>query len=198
MFLVGLTGSIGMGKSTTAHIFRDLGVPVHDSDAAVHEIYRTTACDPIRSLFPAAVDRHGVERTALAGIVLSDPEALKRLEAIVHPLVCEHRRSFVQARAIEGARVVVCDIPLMFESGADRDMDLILVVSAAAAVQKARVLARTGMTPDRFSVIMSRQMPDADKRRRAHVVIDTGCGLTAARRQVTGLMRTLAARAQAS
>jgi dephospho-CoA kinase len=187
-----------MGKSTTAEIFRDLGVPVHDSDAAVHEIYRTTACDPIRSLFPEVVHHEGVDRKALADIVLSDPEALKRLEAIVHPLVSEHRRNFVRARAGERARVVVCDIPLMFETGADRDLDLTLVVSASAAVQKARVLARTGMTLQRFSVIMKKQMPDADKRRRAHVVIDTGRGLPAARRQVMDLLRALAARSQAS
>ncbi len=198
MLLVGLTGSIGMGKSTTAQIFRDLGVPVHDSDAAVHEIYRTTACDPIRSLFPEVVHHEGVDRKALAGIVLSDPAALKQLETIVHPLVSGHRQNFVQARAAERARVVVCDIPLMFETGADRDMDLTLVVSASAAVQKARVLARTGMTLERFSVIVKKQMPDVDKRRRAHVVIDTERGLPAARRQVMSLMRALAARVQAS
>jgi dephospho-CoA kinase len=196
MLLVGLTGSIGMGKSTTAQIFRDLGV--HDSDAAAHEIYRTTACDPIQSLFPGVVGSEGVNRKALADIVLFNPDALKSLEAIVHPLVSEHRRNFVQARAAEGTRVVVCDIPLMFETGASRDMDLMVVVSASAAVHKARVLGRADMTLDRFSVIMKKQMPDAEKRHRAHVIIDTGRGLLAARRQVINLLRALATRVQAS
>ncbi|MDB5641804.1 MAG: dephospho-CoA kinase [Hyphomicrobiales bacterium] len=197
MLIVGLTGSIGMGKSTTAQIFRDLGAPVHDSDAAVHEIYRTTAREPVRALFPGAVDGDGVNRAKLASIVLADTSALKRLEGMVHPLVAEHRRQFIQACAKTGASLVVCDIPLLFETGADSHVDLTIVVTASAAVQKARVMARPGMTAERFSAIMDKQMPDAEKRRRGHVVIDTGRGIPAARRQVEDLLRALSARAHA-
>jgi dephospho-CoA kinase len=192
MLVIGLTGSIGMGKSTTAQIFRDLGVPVHDADAAVHEIYRTTACAPVAHLFPDAVDSEGVDRTKLAKIVLVDPEAMKRLEDIIHPLVLEHRRKFVELQAKAGAELVVCDVPLLFETGSDREMHLSLVVSAPAPVQKARVMARPGMTEDKFSVIMGKQMPDPEKRRRAHVVIETGRGVDSARRQVIALLRALA------
>jgi dephospho-CoA kinase len=192
MLVIGLTGSIGMGKSTTAQIFRDLGVPVHDADAAVHEIYRTTARAPVADLFPDAVDSDGVDRTKLGKIVLFDPEAMKRLEDVIHPLVLEHRRHFVEAQAKAGAKLVVCDVPLLFETGSDKEMDLTLVVSAPEPVQKARVMARTGMTEDRFSAIMKKQMPDGEKRRRAHVVIETGLGVESARRQVAALLRAIA------
>lgn len=195
MLVIGLTGSIGTGKSTTAQIFRDLGIPVHDADAAVHEIYRTTACAPVARLFPDVVESDGVNRTKLAKIVLFDPEAMRRLENVIHPLVHEHRRRFIEAQAKAGAEMVVCDAPLLFETGSDREMHLALVVSAPAPVQKARVMARTGMTEDSFSAIMSRQMPDAEKRRRAHVVIETGLGVEDARRQVIALVRALAGRA---
>jgi dephospho-CoA kinase len=194
MLVIGLTGSIGMGKSTTAQIFRDLGVPVHDADAAVHEIYMTSACAPVRELFPAAVEAEGVNRMKLASIVLSDPEALKQLEAVMHPLVAQHRRAFVDRHAKSGANLVVCDVPLLFETGSERDMDLTVVVSAPEPVQKARVMQRSGMTEARFSAIMAKQMPDAEKRRRAHVVIDTGHGLEAARRQVVAFLRALSGR----
>jgi dephospho-CoA kinase len=192
MLVIGLTGSIGMGKSTTAQIFRDLGVPIHDSDAAVHEIYRTTACAPVAQLFPDVVDSEGVNRTKLGKIVLSDPEAMKRLEHIIHPLVREHRRAFIERQAKAGAQLVVCDVPLLFETKADMEMHLALVVSAPAPVQKARVMARAGMTEERFSVIMAKQMPDSEKRQRAHVVIETGFGVESARRQVIALLRALA------
>jgi dephospho-CoA kinase len=192
MLVIGLTGSIGMGKSTTAQIFRDLGAPVHDADAAVHEIYRTAACAPVAHLFPDAVNSKGVNRKKLSAIVLSDPEAMKRLENIIHPLVAEHRRAFVAAQVRVGARLVVCDVPLLFETGSDREMHLVLVVSAPAPVQKARVMARAGMTEDQFSAIMAKQLPDAEKRRRAHVVIGTGLGNDSARRQVIALLRAIA------
>lgn len=197
MLVIGLTGSIGMGKSTTAKIFRELGIPVHDSDAAVHEIYKTTAREPVARLFPDAVCSEGIDRTKLAAIVLSDPDALKRLEKIVHPLVHAHRRNFLEAQTKAGAPFVVCDVPLLFETGSDIEMDIALVVSASAPVQKARVLARDGMTEERFSAIMAKQMPDAEKRRRAHLVIETGSGVDAARRQVTVFLRALAAGARA-
>lgn len=194
MLVIGLTGSIGMGKSTTAQIFRDLGVPVHDADAAVHEIYRTTALEPVSQLYPEALDKDGINRTKLAAIVLADPRALKKLEDIVHPLVLEHRRKFIDAEATKGAPAVVCDVPLLFETGSDRDMDLVLVVSAPAPVQNERVMARDGMTEARFSAIMAKQLPDAEKRRRAHVVIDTGGGVDSARRQVIAFLRALSGR----
>ncbi len=196
MLVVGLTGSIGMGKSTTAQIFRGLGVPVHDSDAAVHEIYRTTACAPVAELFPQAVGPDGIDRAKLGQIVLSDPQSLRRLEAVVHPLVVAHRHAFIAAQAAKGADLVIADVPLLFETGTDREMDLIIVVSAPAPVQKARVLSRNGMTEDRFLAIMAKQMPDAEKRRLAHVVIETGRGLEAARRQAIVFLRAICARAQ--
>jgi dephospho-CoA kinase len=194
MLVIGLTGSIGMGKSTTAQIFRDLGIPVHDADAAVHEIYATAACAPVRDMFPGAAEQEGVNRTKLASIVLSDSEALKQLEAIMHPLVAQHRRTFVENQAKVGVDLVVCDVPLLYETGTDREMDLTIVATASEPVQKARVMQRTGMTEARFSAIMTKQMPDAEKRRRAHVVIDTGHGLDAARRQVVVFLRALSGR----
>lgn len=195
MLVIGLTGSIGMGKSTTAQIFRDLGIPVHDSDAAVHEIYRTTACEPVAQLFPDVVDSEGVNRTKLSAIVLFDADALKRLEGVIHPLVLQHRQKFLETHAKAGAQIVVCDVPLLFETGSDKEMDVVVVVSAPAAVQKARVLMRPGMTEERFSAIIAKQMPDAEKRRRAHFVVDTSNGVEAARRQVTELLRALVGRA---
>jgi dephospho-CoA kinase len=195
MLVIGLTGSIGMGKSTTAQIFRDLGIPVHDADAAVHAIYRTSALAPIANSFPDAVDDDGVNRMRLAQIVLSDTRALARLEAIVHPLVKADRANFLERHAKNAADVVVCDVPLLFETGSDTEMDVILVVSAPAPVQKVRVMSRAGMTEARFEAIIAKQMPDTEKRRRAHVVMDTSQGIEAARRQAIALLRSLSARA---
>lgn len=194
MLVIGLTGSIGMGKSTTAQIFRDLGVPVHDADAAVHDIYRTEACAPVAAAFPDATDGQGIDRSKLASIVLADSAALTRLERIVHPLVLEHRRRFVEEQAGRNAGIVICDVPLLFETGADREMDVVVVVSAPAPVQKARVLARPGMTEARFSAIMTKQLPDDEKRRRAHFVIDTSRGIDLARRQAMVFLEALAGR----
>lgn len=192
MLVVGLTGSIGMGKSTTSAFFREAGIPVHDADAAVHRLYEGEAVPLIEAAFPGTCVNGAVDRARLGAAVLGNAAALRRLEAIIHPLVGEAERAF-RARARErGCRMAVLDIPLLLETGGDRRVDVVLVVSAAAAVQRRRVLAREGMTADKFEAILSRQMPDSDKRRRAHAVIDTGLGLEAARRQVHGFIRAFA------
>lgn len=193
MLIIGLTGSIGMGKSTTAALFRAFGVPVHDSDRAVHDLYGGDASQEVAQAFPAAVNAGGVDRHLLAREVLGNPLALRRLEAIIHPRVSAHRLAFVRACRQAGARIVICDIPLLFETGADRIVDLVVVVSASAPVQKARVLARPSMTLERFDAIMAQQMADSEKRRRAHVVIDTSRGMDAAQRQVAELLRATSA-----
>lgn len=198
LLLIGLTGSIGMGKSTTAQIFREYGVPVHDADAAVHEVYASKAPNAIKDMFPEAVSEDVIDRRKLASIVLNESKSLQRLEALIHPLVIEHRRSFIRDRLSTGAKMVVCDIPLLFETGADREMDLTIVVSASESVQKARVMQRDGMTAERFSAIMAKQLPDAEKRRLAHLVIDTGTGIESARRQVAAFLRAIGGRAQSA
>lgn len=191
MLVVGLTGSIGMGKTTTAQMFRDEGVPVHDSDAAVHDLYRSEAVEPIARLFPEAIADGVVSRPALSAIVLSDPAALKQLEQIVHPLVTEHREKFLEQARSQGAAFCVIDIPLLFESGAAKTMDVIIVVTASTLVQKRRVMSRHGMTEDKFKAILERQILDSNKRRLAHFVVDTSNGFDAARRQVGAIIRAL-------
>jgi dephospho-CoA kinase len=173
----GLTGSIGMGKSTAARAFRRLGVPVFDADAAVHALQARggRAVRPIGAAFPGTVRHGAVDREALRRAVLGDPVALKRLEAIVHPLVRAEQARFLARWRGRGARLVVLDIPLLFETRRPaREFDAVLVVSAPARVQRARVLARPGMTESRLAAILARQMPDAEKRRRADHVIPTG------------------------
>lgn len=191
MLIIGLTGSIGMGKSTTAEMFRLEGIPVHDFDRAVHELYASSAVAPINAAFPGVVDDAGVNRAALAKVVLSNSQALRRLEEIVHPLVVDHRDGFLERARERGFPICVLDVPLLFETGVDRVVDLVVVVTADAAVQKHRVMARPGMTEDKFEAILSRQMADAEKRRRAHCIIDTSFGLEHARRQVVALLRAL-------
>lgn len=195
MLVLGLTGSIGMGKSTTAAMFSARGVPVHDSDAAVHRLYSGKAVPLIGAAFPAANVSGAVDRRVLAKLVVGNPAALGRLEAIVHPLVREGEAEFLRRCRADGARVAVVDVPLLLESpGADR-VDAILVVTASESVQRTRVLARPGMDPEKFESLLARQMPDAEKRRRAHFVLDTGRGLAAARRGVDAILRALAAAA---
>ncbi len=193
-FVLGLTGSIGMGKSATAAMFRAEGVPVHDADASVHALYAGEAAPLIAAAFPGTVREGAVDRPSLSAAVLGDTEAIKRLETIVHPLVAAARDAFL-ARARAGAvPLIVLDIPLLFETGGERFCDAVAVVSAPAPVQRERVLARQGMTGERFEAILARQMPDSHKRARAHMVIDTGRGLDVARRQVLDIVRTLAGR----
>lgn len=192
MFVLGLTGSIGMGKSTTSAFFREAGIPVHDADAAVHRLYSGAAVAPIAAIFPDAVVDGRVDRTKLAAVVLKDGAAMKRLEAIVHPLVGEAERQFRCRAQASGQSLAVLDIPLLLETGGERRVDAVAVVSAPAAIQRARVLARPGMTEDKLAAILARQLPDAEKRRRAHFVIESGLGLDAARRQVEDIVRALA------
>jgi len=193
MFRLGLTGSIGMGKSTTADFFRACGVPVHDADATVHALYRGPAVAPIEAAFPGTTTPDGVDRAALSARVLGDADALKRLEAIVHPLVHAAERDFLAAARATGRRVVVLDIPLLFETGGEARVDAVVTVTAPAEVQRARVLARPGMTAEKFAQILARQLPDADKRRHSHFLVDTARGLAPARAQVEAVLRAVAA-----
>lgn len=174
-FLLGLTGSIGMGKSTTASMFAEAGIPVWDADAAVRRLYGRggAGTDAIAAILPAAVVDGAVDRDRLKAWIASDPTALRRIEAVIHPLVAADRKAFIETAARQGARMVVLDIPLLFETGADAAMDATLVVTAPAEVQRARVLSRPGMTGAQLEAILARQMPDADKRARATHVIET-------------------------
>jgi dephospho-CoA kinase len=189
MIVLGLTGSIGMGKSATAKMFIEAGVPVHDADAAVHRLYRTEAVPAIEARFPGTTSAAGVDREALARRVLGDAEAIADLEAIVHPMVRADAEAFLAKARAEGRRVAVLDIPLLFETGGESRVDAVVVVSAPKSVQRARVLARPGMTEEKFAAILMKQMPDEEKRRRAHVVVDTGRGFEAARAEVRGVLR---------
>lgn len=191
MLVLGLTGSIGMGKTTVAGMFAETGVPVFDSDAAVHRLYAGPAASALDAAFPGVVRDGAVDRALLAGRVLGDAEAMKRLEAIVHPLVKASRDAFLAEARRAGAEVVVIDVPLLFETGGEDGMDAVAVVSAPESVQKARVLARPGMTEAKFSAILARQMPDAEKRRRATFVIETGRGLEDTRDAVRRVLSSL-------
>lgn len=188
MFVLGLTGSIGMGKSTTAQLFRDEGVPVYDADAAVHELYESDAAPPIEAAFPGTTAGGIVDRVKLSQRVVGHPEAMKTLEAIVHPLVRKAERHFLQAAAQNGAKIAVLDIPLLFETGGDSRVDAVVVVTAPHEVQRKRVLERPGMTEEKLDALLAKQMPDADKRRRADFIVDTGHGLDHARQQVREIL----------
>ena len=190
-FRLGLTGSIGMGKSTTAAMFRELGVPVHDADAAVHDIYQREGVGPVEAAFPGVEVEQRIDRAKLGALVLHDPAAMKRLEAIVHPLVRAREIAFLEEAARQDAPLVVLDIPLLYETGADGRVDAVAVVTAPESVQRARVLAREGMTEDKFAAIVAKQMPDSEKRRRADHLIDTGHGLEIARARVAQLVEAL-------
>ncbi|MFO0541311.1 MAG: dephospho-CoA kinase [Phenylobacterium sp.] len=190
MIHIGLTGSIGMGKSTTAQMFREAGVPVYDADAAVADLYVQggAAVEPLEAAFPGVTRDGAVDREALRLRVLGDDAAMTRLNAVVHPLLGRDRLAFHAQAEASGADVLVFDIPLLFETGGERNMDAVVVVTAPAAVQRARVLAREGMTPERLDAILARQTPDAQKRERADFVIDTGQGLEAARAEVARVL----------
>lgn len=193
MKTLGLTGSIGMGKSATAKLFAEAGVPVFDSDACVHELYAEggAAVEPVGEAFPGVVIDGAINRERLSAQLRADPSGFERLEAIVHPLVSVARETFLSGAAEKGADLVLFDIPLLFETGGDAHVDAIIVVSAPDDVRRARVLERPGMTEEKLDAIIARQMPDAEKRARADHVIETSGGIEDARQQVTDLLNQL-------
>lgn len=192
MFILGLTGSLGMGKSTTAKFFAEEGVPVHDADAAVHKLYEGEATPLIEAAFPGTTADGKVDREKLGARVIGNAEAIRKLETIVHPLVAKARDAFLAEAERSGAKVAVLDIPLLFETGGDKRCDAVVVVSAPEAVQRQRVLERPGMTEQKLAAMLAKQMPDADKRARADFVVDTSRGLEAAREQVRDILRRVA------
>lgn len=196
MLLVGLTGSIGMGKSETAKMFRALGVPVYDADAAVHKLYEKggKAVEPIRAAFPSAIVDDAVDRKALSRCVLGLPEEMKKLEAIVHPLVGEAQMNFLRENMEAGEHMVVLDIPLLYETGGETRVDVVVVVSAPYDLQKTRVLARPDMDEAKFAAIHAKQVPDAEKRARADFIVESDKGLDHARIQVETIVEALKSR----
>ena len=191
MFVIGLTGSIAMGKTTTARLFADEGVPVHDADAAVHKLYAGEAAGLIEVAFPGSTRSGTVDRVQLGKQVTGDPTALRRLEEIVHPLVRNAERKFLRDAEIAGVPIVVLDVPLLFETGGDGRVDATVVVSAPAEMQRERVLER-GVSLERLEALLGRQMPDAEKRRRADFVVDSGQGVEHARAQVRQILAAVA------
>ena len=192
MFVLGLTGSVAMGKSTTARFFAEEGVPVHDADAVVHRLYEGEAAAAIEAAFPGTTTAGKVDREKLATRVLGDIRALKRLEEIVHPLVQEAERRLLAEAEARGEKVAVLDIPLLFETGGEERVDAVVVVSAPADVQRSRALERPGMTVDKLDAILAKQMPDGEKRRRADFVVDTSRGFAAARAEVRAILDAVA------
>lgn len=195
MIVLGLTGSIGMGKSTTAALFRAAGVPVQDADVVVAELYSPGggAVDAVAAAFPGAMREGAIDREALAGLVLGQPDALLKLEAIVHPLVQAARARFLAEARAAGADVAVVEVPLLFEAGLHEAADAVVVVTAPLDIQRERVLARPRMTAERLQQILARQLPDAEKRARADFVIDTGRGVEAAGKQVAQVLAAVRA-----
>ena len=191
MIVLGLTGSIGMGKSTTAGMFRDAGIPVNDADRVVHDLYAGEAAPLVERAFPGSVVDGVVDRGKLSEMLAAAPGRFGELEAIIHPLVRKREEAFLAAHRGKDTPVVVLDIPLLFESGRQDRVDKIVVVSCDPEIQRARVLARPGMTEEKFALILSRQVPDVEKRRRADFVIDTGQGLAHAREQVRSILASL-------
>ena len=191
MFVLGLTGSLGMGKSTTAKFFAEEGIPLHDADAVVHQLYEGEATPLIEAAFPGTTNGGKVDRDKLAKKVLGNAAAIKKLEAIIHPLVGRAEARFLQEAASKGAAVVVLDIPLLYETGAERRCDAVVVVSAPAEVQRTRAFQR-GMTEEKFEAILAKQMPDAEKRARADFVVDTSKGFDLARAQVREILARVA------
>jgi dephospho-CoA kinase len=192
MFVLGLTGSLGMGKSTTARFFAEEGIPLHEADAEVHRLYEGEATPLIELAFPGTTTGGKVDRDKLAKEVLGNAAAIKKLENIIHPLVGRAEARFLDEAARKGAAVAVLDIPLLFETGAERRCDAVVVVSAPAEVQRIRVFERPGMTEEKFEAILVKQMPDAEKRARADFVVDTSKGFDAARAQVREILARVA------
>jgi dephospho-CoA kinase len=194
MLVLGVTGSLAMGKSTVAAMFAEFGAAVWNADAAVHALYAGAAVEPIGAAFPGVVKDGKVDRAALGARVTGDAAALARLEAIVHPMVRADGDAFRAKAAAAGRRVIVLDIPLLLEAGGENRVDMVVVVSATAEIQQQRI-AKRGMDPERAAALLARQMSDADKRARAHFIIDTSGEMSATRRQVSDVMRALAGRA---
>jgi dephospho-CoA kinase len=189
MFILGLTGSLGMGKSATAQMFADEGVPVHDADAAVHRLYEGEAVPPIEAAFPGVTRDGKVDRARLGKRVIGDAAAIARLESIVHPLVHREEQRFLAEAERAGAPVAVLDIPLLYETGADKRCDAVVVVSAPPDVQRARAFERPGMSEEKLQAILAKQMPDAEKRARADFIVDSGHGFDAARAEVRYILK---------
>ena len=192
MFILGLTGSLGMGKSTTAKFFAEEGVPVHDADAAVHRLYEGEAVPLIEAAFPGTSGAGKVDRDKLGKRVLGDAAAIKKLEGIVHPLVRADELRFLAEAARSGAKVAVLDIPLLFETGGEKRCDAVVVVSAPADVQRVRAFERPGMSEQKFRAILANQMPDVEKRARADFIVDSGHGYEHARAQVRDILNQVA------
>lgn len=193
MIVLGLTGSIGMGKSTTAKMFAEAGAAVYDADAAVHALYRGEAAPLIEAAFPGSTEDGVVDRRKLGAQVIGRPDAMRQLEGIVHPLVRKSETAFLKAARESAARIAVLDIPLLFETGGEARVRATVVVTAAPEVQRQRVLARPGMDAKLLDALLAKQMPDAEKRRRAHFLIDTGHGMAPARRMVGSVLRAVSA-----
>jgi dephospho-CoA kinase len=193
-FVLGLTGSIGMGKTATAAIFRRLGVPVYDADAAVHRLYAGAAAPLIEAALPGTVFDGAVDRAKLGAAVLGRPEQIERLEAIIHPLVRAEEEAFLRQARASGAPLAVLDIPLLLETGGAARCDAVLVVSAPADIQRKRVLARPGMTESKLDAILANQLPDAEKRGQAHFIVDTSRDRPSAESQVRSILASLAGR----
>lgn len=197
MLIIGLTGSIGMGKSTAAARMRTLGIPVCDADAIVHKLYKAGGAGvaPIEAAFPGSLnDEGGIDRQKLAAALLADPSAYARLEAIVHPLVLATEREFLQQKAAKGVEKLVLEVPLLFETGGDQRVDVTIVVSAPPDIQRLRVLERAGMTPEKLEQILSRQMPDNEKRQRADFIVDTSRSIPETEAQIDRIMAQLSGR----
>lgn len=191
-FVLCLTGSLGMGKSRTASFFAEAGVPVHDADAAVHALYEGEAVPLIEKAFPGATSGGQVDRAKLAAMVLGDDAAIARLEAIIHPLVARQRDKFLADAQARGVPVVVLDVPLLFETGGERGCDAVVVVSAPPEIQRRRAFERPGMTEEKFAALLAKQMPDAEKRRRADFIVDSSQSLDHARAQVRDILQAVA------
>ncbi len=192
MMVLGLTGSIGMGKSTTARLFSEAGIPVYDADATVHAIYEGEAAPVIEAAFPGTTAGGKVDREKLSAKVVHDAAAMKRLEQIVHPLLQAYRRAFLEQAERSGATVAVVDVPLLFETGGERDVDAVVVVTTTPEVQRERILARGNMTSEKLKAIQARQLPDAEKRERADFVVDTSHGLDHVRAQIREILAVAA------
>jgi dephospho-CoA kinase len=192
MIVLGLTGSIGMGKSTTAGLFAEAGVPVYDADAAVHLLYEGEAVPPIEAAFPGTTANGKVDRDKLSARVVHDPSAMRRLEQIVHPMLGASRQKFLVEAERSGAPVAVVDVPLLFETGGEGRVDAVVVVTTSPEIQRERILARPNMTDEKLDAILARQMPDAEKRRRANFVVDTSHGLDPVRTRIRDILEVAA------